>query len=1012
MESKVRSIVNNFGGGGHYKVSGPELIVLPDEEFDEVLQSLTPQELEETARALQEAINKLQHEYKRLSQVMLFDEAHSSTNSEPVETNQTNGGGFSLSEQKLAKLCVRNRKCLSRLMAVEWEAEKTSESGSSVNSDLSSEDLNNGSENGDSDYSEMDNAISSPTFNQPPPQKFDKRMSRCSTGGDLESICEEGNSNGPFNNGPTMAIDLSTCLDFVQSLGEQVKSMQDKIQKSKECLLDDETDEEEEGEGKERNTSFVDGTESESEQSGMIMTNAKENGSITNTNVSDNNSSNGSAYLHTSGLDMPVELPEPTPAEFEDDGCYETPLQVDALRQRFENRAVLNALHNGPRITQDQEYEEVLRVPHRQPSQNEMHEKNDSNYMTVSNYENHVNHEAQVHNNVQMRVKSKKKSGSTKGGVEDGAIYEFPPDDGEEDSTELDIDEQRKVIKEEEVVTKPVDDIIYKYDGPLIFGIEDTSEIIKLEERDAVRKWDPLPILRELYTNQRLCEQQIQQDGPPQHRTGEISMEGYMEKLPMGETEGPLIKKWKKRYFRAKQGNLFYYEDHKAKKSLGYIHLIGGRVTEISNKVLEVTDMRGRVLLLRCNSKMEFEDWRAVLSAETGLLYCPKTAMITPVSKHVVIIDMGGCSVRAGVLSECDTAYPQVFFPCVVATQGRSKDKNAYGFDALAPDCRNNAKLNFPFRNPNKLEQFKLSMQVMEGLMDSAFSELCVDPIAYTVLLIVPFNLGPKLTEKLTEMVFDRFNVEGLYLQEQALMALYSYKATSGIVVNIGERVDVVPIVDGYIVEKGVYRLPYGGRQITEHLTRLLTETGHRFFSNVEMYISRFLKEKACFVAQDYQAELKFCSLDPELCSTYIDMTKYDIPNGRGGLKLDYSRFRSTEGLFHPEVWGKDHPGLHTLVYSAIQACENDIRKQMCRSIYLCGGTTLLPGMAERLRSELVRMLPKSCPVKVHAAPERYHAAYYGASVLAPLSAFDNMCITKDEWKQLGPTSLTKWQSV
>ncbi len=31
-------------------------------------------------------------------------------------------------------------------------------------------------------------------------------------------------------------------------------------------------------------------------------------------------------------------------------------------------------------------------------------------------------------------------------------------------------------------------------------------------------------------------------------------------------------------------------------------------------------------------------------------------------------------------------------------------------------------------------------------------------------------------------MVFDRFNVEGLYLQEQALMALYSYKATSGIV--------------------------------------------------------------------------------------------------------------------------------------------------------------------------------------------------------------------------------------
>ena len=66
---------------------------------------------------------------------------------------------------------------------------------------------------------------------------------------------------------------------------------------------------------------------------------------------------------------------------------------------------------------------------------------------------------------------------------------------------------------------------------------------------------------------------------------------------------------------------------------------------------------------------------------------------------------MGGCSVRAGVLSECDTAYPQVFFPCVVATQGRSKDKAAYGFDALTPDCRNVSKLHFPFRNPTKVEQ-------------------------------------------------------------------------------------------------------------------------------------------------------------------------------------------------------------------------------------------------------------------------------------------------------------------
>ena len=31
------------------------------------------------------------------------------------------------------------------------------------------------------------------------------------------------------------------------------------------------------------------------------------------------------------------------------------------------------------------------------------------------------------------------------------------------------------------------------------------------------------------------------------------------------------------------------------------------------------------------------------------------------------------------------------------------------------------------------------------------------------------------------------------------------------------------------------------------------------------------------------------------------------------------------------EGWSRNHSELHTLVYSAILACENDTRKQMCR---------------------------------------------------------------------------------
>ena len=79
-----------------------------------------------------------------------------------------------------------------------------------------------------------------------------------------------------------------------------------------------------------------------------------------------------------------------------------------------------------------------------------------------------------------------------------------------------------------------------------------------------------VPLLRELYSNvQRHKDQTTGQrysrndSSPRSNRAGEISMEGYMEKLPMGRRRASLIKKWKKRYFRAKNGNLFYYEVRK-----------------------------------------------------------------------------------------------------------------------------------------------------------------------------------------------------------------------------------------------------------------------------------------------------------------------------------------------------------------------------------------------------------------------------------------------------------------
>lgn len=46
-------------------------------------------------------------------------------------------------------------------------------------------------------------------------------------------------------------------------------------------------------------------------------------------------------------------------------------------------------------------------------------------------------------------------------------------------------------------------------------------------------------------------------------------------------------------------------------------------------------------------------------------------------------------------------------------------------------------------------------------------------------------------------VLFDKFGVKSVNLTHQSILALYAYNATSGIVVDIGERMDIVPVIDG-----------------------------------------------------------------------------------------------------------------------------------------------------------------------------------------------------------------------
>ncbi|MCD7451343.1 actin [Datura stramonium] len=218
------------------------------------------------------------------------------------------------------------------------------------------------------------------------------------------------------------------------------------------------------------------------------------------------------------------------------------------------------------------------------------------------------------------------------------------------------------------------------------------------------------------------------------------------------------------------------------------------------------------------------------------------------------------------------------------------------------------------------------------------------------------------------EIMFEKFRVPAMYVAIQVVLSLFASGHTMGIVLDSGTSVShTVPVYEGHALPYTISRLNLAGRDLTCYLMDIImnqTESHYLFGTAAASEIVLHIKEKIAYVAQNFEQEI-------EKAKNSSSVEKgFEFPDGHV-IIIGAERFRFPEVLFQPSLVGKGPTGIHEKTYHSIMKSDVDIRKDLFANIVLSDGSTMLPGIAERMSKKVTDLAPRSTRIEVIAPPER-----------------------------------------
>jgi actin-related protein len=241
--------------------------------------------------------------------------------------------------------------------------------------------------------------------------------------------------------------------------------------------------------------------------------------------------------------------------------------------------------------------------------------------------------------------------------------------------------------------------------------------------------------------------------------------------------------------------------------------------------------------------------------------------------------------------------------------------------------------------------------------------------------------------EWMAEVFFETFKVRALGIFNSAVLSLFSTGLTRGLVLEAGEGLTrAVPVFEGYAINHAIFKMDAAGQDITDKVLELSRTHG---VCDPTRRTAQAMKEKVCTVALNYDEAL--ASED----TADIESRSFELPDGTIVQVPREVRMGAPEILFNSAT------SAPMICKQAIETVDFDFQQDLVRSLVVTGGSSMLPGLQQRLGQELQQALNTDLArqLEVVADSQRKHSTWIGGSMLASLSTFQQLAMTRQEYE-------------